>query len=35
MAVPINLGTGEVVRLALQGASGRSATRPTEVPDLL
>jgi hypothetical protein len=32
MAVHIVIGTVEVVRLALRGASGRSATRPTSVP---
>jgi hypothetical protein len=33
--VQIDIGTVEVVRLALRGASGRSATRPTSMPKLL
>ena len=35
ITVQIDIGTVEVVRLALRGASGRSATRPTSVPKLL
>ena len=35
LTVQIDIGTVEVVRLALRGASGRSATRPTSMPKLL
>jgi hypothetical protein len=35
ITVQIDIGTVEVVRLALRGASGRSATRPTSMPKFL